>query len=355
MRLPRWQRSRRCPWATRRHRSTSSSSASLPTCWACAAEPTRRCPSPQCCSTRRAPTPARCTPRHVGWLAIRRGYPGGQFEAAVPPGTNGRYQLHHAMSGMAVATSFGNDKLIEELSSILDRWARIDVRDDAMLAYASAARHIAEHDEAMAAKVIAELIDAQPATDRVVDGRLRQTSGGPLRLRRARAPTLGPGRPRAIVDPSTGRRRRSARCSGRHPFAASSTRLGSRRVDDIAVGVVGRAGCPRRRHRVHFWAHPCRGTGRAGSRSVARRAGACRGGRRRRRPRWCREAARDVARCDASAGADLRARSARRRCQWPGCRRGRARSTAQAGSLAARDPCPRRTAAPGSDRRPDVA
>jgi LuxR family transcriptional regulator, maltose regulon positive regulatory protein len=142
------------------------------------------------------------------WLAgDPTGYPGGQFEAAVPPGTNGRYQLHHAMSGMAVATSFGNGKLIEELSSILDRWARTDVRDDAMLAYASAARHLADHDEAMAAKVIAALIDAQPATDRVVDGRLRRLLAVPyvcderVRQRWAQA-DLGPSliRQRDVAD-----------------------------------------------------------------------------------------------------------------------------------------------------------
>ena len=156
-----------------------------------------------------SPSPyARTLHAKARWLAgDPTGYPGGQFEAAVPPGTNGRYQLHHAMSGMAVATSFGNDKLIEELSSILDRWARTDVRDDAMLAHARAARHVAEHDEAMAAKVIAELIDAQPATDRVVDGRLRRLLAVPYvcdeRVRRRWAQAdLGPSliRQRDVAD-----------------------------------------------------------------------------------------------------------------------------------------------------------
>ena len=142
------------------------------------------------------------------WLAgDPTSFPGGHFEAAVPPGTNERYQLHHAMCGMAVATSFGNREVIEELSSILDRWATIDVRDDAMLAYARAARHVADHDEAMAGKVIAELVDAQPATDRVVDGRLRRLLAVPYicdeRVRRRWAGTdLGPSlvRQRDVAD-----------------------------------------------------------------------------------------------------------------------------------------------------------
>ena len=84
-----------------------------------------------------SPSPyARTLHAKARWLAgDPTGYPGGQFEAAVPPGTNERYQLHHAMSGMAVATSFGNRKLIDELSSILERWAtdRRPRRHDARL------------------------------------------------------------------------------------------------------------------------------------------------------------------------------------------------------------------------------
>jgi LuxR family transcriptional regulator, maltose regulon positive regulatory protein len=153
-------------------------------------------------------TYARTLHAKARWLAgDPTGYPGGQFEAAVPPGTNERYQLHHAMSGMAVATSFGNRTLIEELSSILERCSMIDVRDDTMLAYAKAARYVADHDEATASKVIAELVDAQPATDRVVDGRLRRLLAVPYicdeRVRRRWAQAdLGPSliRQRDVAD-----------------------------------------------------------------------------------------------------------------------------------------------------------
>ena len=151
---------------------------------------------------------ARTLHAKVRWLAgDPTGYPGGQFEVAVPPGTNERFQLHHAMSGMAVATSFGNRQVIEEISSILERWARVDVRDDTMLAYARAARHVADHDEAMAATVIAEHVDAQPADDRVVDGRLRRFLAVPYvcdeRVRRRWAEAdLGPSlvRQRDVAD-----------------------------------------------------------------------------------------------------------------------------------------------------------
>ena len=45
----------------------------------------------------------------VRWLAgDPGGFPGGHFDVDVPPGTNERYHLYHAIYGMAVATSFGN-------------------------------------------------------------------------------------------------------------------------------------------------------------------------------------------------------------------------------------------------------
>ena len=102
------------------------------------------------------------------------GFPGGHFDVEVPPGTNERYHLYHAIYGMAVATSFGNRPAIEALGALVERSATIDVRDDTMLAFARAVRHVADHDEAMAAAVIAEHVDAHPTDDRVADGRLRR-------------------------------------------------------------------------------------------------------------------------------------------------------------------------------------
>jgi DNA-binding SARP family transcriptional activator len=111
----------------------------------------------------------------VRWLAgDPGGFPGGRFDVDLPPGTNERYHLYHALSGMAVATSFGNCNDIEALSSIVERAAIIDVRDETMLAVTRALRHVADHDEVAAATVIAEHVSAHPDGDRVADGRLRR-------------------------------------------------------------------------------------------------------------------------------------------------------------------------------------
>ena len=111
----------------------------------------------------------------VRWLAgDPGGFPGGRFDVAVPPGTNERYQLYHSFYGMAVATSFGERPTIDGLGALVERAATIDVRDDTMLAFVRALRHLADHDEAMATKVIAEHVDAHPVGDRVADGRLQR-------------------------------------------------------------------------------------------------------------------------------------------------------------------------------------
>jgi LuxR family transcriptional regulator, maltose regulon positive regulatory protein len=111
----------------------------------------------------------------VRWLAgDPGGCPGGHFDVTVPPGTNERYHLFHALYGIAIATSFGDSEAIEAASELVERSAAIDVRDDTMLAYARAVRHLADHDETLAAKVIAEHVNAHPESDRVADGRLRR-------------------------------------------------------------------------------------------------------------------------------------------------------------------------------------
>ena len=103
------------PLAAGHRRSTNSCSASTPTCCACAAGQRRQSKSPPRRSTHRARTCAHCTPK-VRWLAgDPGGFPGGQFDVEVPPGTNERYHLYHAYYGMAVATSFGRSDLVEGL------------------------------------------------------------------------------------------------------------------------------------------------------------------------------------------------------------------------------------------------
>jgi LuxR family transcriptional regulator, maltose regulon positive regulatory protein len=144
----------------------------------------------------------------VRWLAgDPGGFPGGHFDVELPPGTNERYHLVHALYGIAVATSFGNREVIDALSELVERSTTIDVRDDTMLAFARAVRHIADHDEAMAAKVIAEHVSGHPESDRVADGRLRRLLAVPYvcdeRVReRWREADLGPSlaRQRAVAD-----------------------------------------------------------------------------------------------------------------------------------------------------------
>ena len=135
----------------------------------------------------------RTVPAKVRWSAgDPGGFPGGHFDVDVPPGTNERYRLCHAMYGMAVAASFGRRDAIEEVGALVESSTIIDVRDEAMLAVARAIRHVADHDEAMAASVIAAHVSALPAGDRVADGRLRRLLAVPYvcdeRVRRTLAP-----------------------------------------------------------------------------------------------------------------------------------------------------------------------
>ena len=144
----------------------------------------------------------------VRWLAgDPGGCPGGHFDVDVPPGTNERYVLFHALYGIAIATSFGDSEAIEAASELVERSATVDVRDDTMLAFARAVRHVADHDETLAAKVIAEHVNAHPESDRVADGRLRRLLAVPYvcdeRIReRWSTADLGPSlaRQRAIAD-----------------------------------------------------------------------------------------------------------------------------------------------------------
>jgi DNA-binding SARP family transcriptional activator len=111
----------------------------------------------------------------VRWLAgDATAFPAGRFDVDVPPGTNERYELYHAVSGMAVAASFGNHDAIEALGRLIDKSSVIDVRDETMLAFVTALRHITEHDEPAAVHVMAAHVDAHPECDRIADSRMRR-------------------------------------------------------------------------------------------------------------------------------------------------------------------------------------
>ena len=111
------------PPAAGHRRSTSSCSASTPTCCACVGGQTRQSRSLPRRSTHRAPYVRTLHPK-VRWLAgDPGGFPGGQFDVDVPPGTNARYHLYHAYYGMAVITSFGRSDLVDGLSATVEKAA----------------------------------------------------------------------------------------------------------------------------------------------------------------------------------------------------------------------------------------
>ena len=110
-----------------------------------AAEPLLTSPSPY----------VRTIPTHMRWLAgDPSGFAGGRFAADPGAGTNERYLLYHAAYVTAVAASFGDREMIDELRPVIEKVAAGSLdRDRAMVALATAIRLIAEHDEAMARRV----------------------------------------------------------------------------------------------------------------------------------------------------------------------------------------------------------
>ena len=200
----------------------------------------------------------------VRWLAgDPGGFPGGQFDVDVPPGTNDRYHLYHAYYGMAIVTSFGRSDLVDGLSATVEKAATIDVRDDTMLAFcpSPAARCRARRSDGGAGdrRACRRPPGVRPGRRRPAPA----AAGGALRVRRTSARTLAGRRPGAFAGSAARRRRRSSRLPRRNSRPDPSAAPGRLRVDDVAVGVVRRAGGSGRRCRVRRRAHPRRGPRRA--------------------------------------------------------------------------------------------
>jgi DNA-binding SARP family transcriptional activator len=132
-----------------------------------AAEPLLTSPSPY----------VRTIPAHVRWLAgDPSGFAGGRFSADPGAGTNARYLLYHAAYVTAIAASFGDREMLDELRPVIEKCAAASFdRDRAMVALATAIRLIAEHDEPMARRVIADHVDAHGDDDAWADMHLRRT------------------------------------------------------------------------------------------------------------------------------------------------------------------------------------
>jgi DNA-binding SARP family transcriptional activator len=157
-----------------------------------------------------SPSPfVRTIPAAVRWLSgDPTAYPGGRFDSDPGPGTNERYHLYHAVYGSAVAASFGDTAVLDELRPVIEKAATmtVDARDGAMIAVAAAQRLVTEHDETAAIRVIGEHIDAH-GDDRLSDVHLRRNLAvayvcdARVRARWQVAP-LGPShvRQRAIAD-----------------------------------------------------------------------------------------------------------------------------------------------------------
>ena len=188
----------------------------------------------------------------VRWLAgDPAGFPGGHFDVDVPPGTNERYRLYHALYGMAVATSFGDRPTIEALERAWSsESATIDVRDDTMLAFAVAVASRRRPRRGDGDRRDRRARRRSSRGDRVADGRLRRLLAVAYvcdeRVReRWRHVELGPSlaRQRDVADDLLAARAGDAR---RRITVLAPAAVG---VDDAAAGVVGRARRPRRRRR----------------------------------------------------------------------------------------------------------
>jgi DNA-binding SARP family transcriptional activator len=158
-----------------------------------------------------SPSPyVRTIPAQARWLAgDATAFPGGRFNVDPGPGTNERYHFYHAIYGTAVAASCGDLATIEELRTVVEKFAagRVDSRDEAMIAFATAMRHLVNHDEVAARRVIGEHVDTHDENDRLSEMHLRRNLAVAYvcdeRIRaRWQAASLGPShvRQRAIAD-----------------------------------------------------------------------------------------------------------------------------------------------------------
>ena len=146
---------------------------------------------------------------HTRWLAgDPSAFAGG---VAVDPGagTNERYHFYHASHGTAVSASFGDSATVEALRPVIEKVAAgsPDSRDRAMIALATAVRHVVEHDDVAARQTITEFADGHDERDGLAELHLRRILAVPyvsderIRARWQDAP-LGPtqARQRTIAD-----------------------------------------------------------------------------------------------------------------------------------------------------------
>jgi DNA-binding SARP family transcriptional activator len=156
-----------------------------------------------------SPSPyVRTIPAHARWLAgDPSGFTGGHFDADPGADTNERYLLYHAAYVTAVAAAFGNRATIDDLRPVIEKFAAGSLdRDRAMVALATAIRHVADHDEEKAGRVIADHVDAHGETDAWGDMHLRRLLAVPYvcdeRVRTRWQRPLGPSqaRMRAVAD-----------------------------------------------------------------------------------------------------------------------------------------------------------
>jgi LuxR family maltose regulon positive regulatory protein len=180
-----------------------------------------------------SPSPyVRTIPSHARWLAgDPSAFAGGHFDTDPGPGTNERYHFYHATYGTAVAASFGDRDTIEQLRPVIEKFATglVDSRDRAMIAFATALRHIVDHDEVAARRVIGDHVESHPE-DRLADAHLRRSLAVAYvcdeRIRgRWQAAELGPthARQRAVAEDLLAMR--SGRLPARRRLAAAETVL----------------------------------------------------------------------------------------------------------------------------------
>lgn len=120
----------------------------------------------------------RTIPAHVRWLdGDPAGFAGAPLSLDPGTETNDRYRFLHAAHVTLVAASLGDLVAIEEFRTVIEKRAAgsiEDSRDRAIVAAATAARRVAEHDEAGAKRVIADHLDSHPPEDRLADVHLRR-------------------------------------------------------------------------------------------------------------------------------------------------------------------------------------
>jgi DNA-binding SARP family transcriptional activator len=103
----------------------------------------------------------------------------GPHHAPLEPGLeiNERDRLFRAAYGTAVAASFGDVAAIESVRAVIDRVlaSEPDARDSAIAAVAAGYRHVLDHDEAAAVRLVAAHVARYPPPDRLGEVHLRRS------------------------------------------------------------------------------------------------------------------------------------------------------------------------------------